>query len=81
MSLLRRLVALILACIVPPAGGFLVRGLRLGVWINLALFLVAQGVFWLVAAAPGLAIMGLAILHAIVLCLLPFPSQPKAVTT
>lgn len=80
MSILKRILALVLACAVPPASGYLMRGLRPGTWINLALFMMAHGVFWAVAAAPGLAVMGLAVVHALILSLLPHPRPRAAVS-
>ena len=80
MSILKRILAMVLACVVPPASSYLMRGFGPGTWVNLILFLIAHGVFWGVAAAPGLAVMGIAVLHALILCFLPAPHN-KAVFT
>lgn len=77
MSLLKRLLGIVLAFVVPPVSAYLMRGRRPGTWINLALFVVAHGVFWGVAAAPGLAVMGLAAVHALILCLLSDPRHKE----
>ncbi len=73
MNIPKRPIAIVLACAVSPASVYLMRGLRSGIWVNLAFFVIGHGIFWGVAAAPGLAVMGVAALHALILSLLPAP--------
>jgi uncharacterized membrane protein YqaE (UPF0057 family) len=71
MSVGKRLGAALLAALVPPLGAWLARGLRAGVLVNAALFLLAHGIFWGFAALPGVALYGLAWLHGLWLALVP----------
>lgn len=54
--MLRRLVAVVLALFLPPAGVMLSRGPGGAFLVVLALFIAGQGVFWFLAAGPGLAL-------------------------
>lgn len=71
MSAGRRVGAAVLALLVPPLGAWLARSLRPGVVVNLAFLLVSHGVFWGLAALPGVALYVLVCLHALWLALMP----------
>lgn len=80
MTAFTRILALVLSLVCPPVSCYLMRGFGLWTWVSLALFVLAHVVFWGFAAAPGLAIMVLAVLQAVILCLLPI-RRKKAVLT
>lgn len=67
MSIPMRLVAIVLSFVLPPASVFMIRGLSSGFLISLLGVLAAQGIFWGLAAFYGLALWGLAILHALII--------------
>lgn len=71
MQFVKRIISLLISFIVPPVAVYMMRGVHLGFVINLLLFVCAQGVFWFAMAGVGLALWGLAIVHALVLSLLP----------
>ena len=75
MSLGARLGAALVALLLPPVGGYLARGRRPGVWINLVLFCLSHGVFWGLAALPGMALYGLVLLQGLWLALVPGPHK------
>ncbi|MAM72346.1 YqaE/Pmp3 family membrane protein [uncultured Tistrella sp.] len=69
--MIKRLLAVILAVLLPPLSVFIVRGMGAGFVVNVILFVAGIGIFFGLYAAPGLLVYGLAILHAFILALLP----------
>ena len=69
MSLPRRLAAVVAALIAPPLALYIVTGPALNFYMSVALVAIALGVFFFLAALPGLGIWMLAILHAIIISL------------
>jgi len=67
--MMKRILAALLGVAMPPIGVFTIRGMGLGTYINAALFVIALGVFFLVAALPGLGLWLLSIAYALVVCL------------
>lgn len=67
--LARRMFAVLVGLLVPPAGVYPIHGLALGTYFSAALFVLALGVFFLLAALPGMALWILAVLHALVVAL------------
>ena len=66
---MRRLSGLLLALPLPPLGVYLVRGYGPAFLTVLVLFVVAQGVFWFMAAGPGVMLWAGAIALGVVLSL------------
>jgi hypothetical protein len=64
MTLLRRLAAALVALIAPPLAVYIVMGPAINFYFSVTLFAIALGVFFLLAALPGLGVWTLAILHA-----------------
>lgn len=74
--MMKRLLAIVLALLIPPLSVLLWRGPGLGVAANLILAVAGITIFFGFYAGPGLAIYGLAILHALLLSLLAGRSSP-----
>lgn len=64
-----RLIALVMAILVPPIGAWLARGLGLGTFLSVLGFVAANIIFWGFAALPGFALYLLTIFHACILAI------------
>lgn len=69
MTLSRRLTAALVALVLPPLAICIVKGRGINLYLSVSLLAVALGVFFLMAALPGLGIWALAILHAVIISL------------
>lgn len=65
----RRLLAALVALVIPPLGVLLGRGMGLAFLANAALWVIALVVYFGFYAGPGLALYGLAALSGVVLAL------------
>lgn len=71
--LLRRLLAVICAPVLPPAAAVLMRGTGRAVLVNLAITILAVASYVALAAGAGVILWMLAMAHAVLLALLPRP--------
>lgn len=78
--MIKRLLAVILAVLLPPLSVFIMRGTGVGFFLNIILFIIALGVFFGLYAGPGLVIYCLAVLHAVILALWPARRQQTALS-
>lgn len=63
--MIMRIVSLVLAFVLPPVAIWLMRGVSIGIWINIALCALALVVFWFVFAGPGVVLWALAGVQAV----------------
>ncbi len=77
--MIARIIYFILCVIVPPLGVYMLRGAGIGFILNLLLTAGSAVVFLGFYAGPGLALFGLAVLHAVIMAILP--RRPIAAVT
>ncbi|MDF2809933.1 MAG: hypothetical protein K0S56_964 [Microvirga sp.] len=69
--MIARVIYFILCLIAPPLGVYMLRGVGIGFFLSLLLTVGSAVVFFGFYAGPGLALFGLAVLHAVVTAVLP----------
>lgn len=69
--MISRVLSFILCLILPPIGVYSLRGMGIAFLLSLVLTGGAAAVFFGLYAGPGLALYGLAVLHAAIVGLLP----------
>lgn len=72
--IVKRLIAVLVACALPPAAVYLICGRSKSLLASGVLFVAGLAIFFLLAALPGLAVWALAILHAWAVSLTQSPS-------
>ena len=75
--MLKRIMLVLIALVLPPLAVFMVRGLGRGFCASLTGTLAATVVFFMLAAGPGVILFGVFVLHAMYLVVRTPHSSPS----